>query len=35
MLPIVTWLCVIMLGPGSIAVFAWFLWDLRRIFRQQ
>jgi hypothetical protein len=28
-----TWLSVIVLGPGSIAVFIWFLIDLRRMFK--
>jgi hypothetical protein len=27
-----TWLSVFVLGPGSIAVFVWFLWDVKRIF---
>jgi hypothetical protein len=27
-----TWLSVIALGPGSIAIFCWFLWDVKRIF---
>jgi hypothetical protein len=26
-----TWLAVIILGPGSIAIFLWFLADLKRI----
>jgi hypothetical protein len=30
MMPIVTWASVLVLGPGSIAVFVWFLIDLRR-----
>jgi hypothetical protein len=28
-----TWLSIIALGPGAIAIFAWFLWDLKRISR--
>ena len=35
MLPIITWLSIIALGPGSIAIFLWFLWDLQRILRQE
>jgi hypothetical protein len=27
-----TWLSVLVLGPGSIAIFCWFLWDVKRIF---
>jgi hypothetical protein len=27
-----TWLSVLALGPGSIAIFCWFLWDVKRIF---
>ncbi len=26
-----TWLAVIILGPGAVAVFIWFLVDLKRI----
>lgn len=29
-----TWLSVIVLGPGSVAIFVWFLWDVKRIFRR-
>jgi hypothetical protein len=29
-----TWLSVIGLGPGSIAIFVWFLLDVKRIFRK-
>ena len=29
-----TWLAVIILGPGSIAIFLWFLADLKRILRR-
>jgi hypothetical protein len=29
-----TWLAVIILGPGSIAIFFWFLSDLKRILRR-
>jgi hypothetical protein len=28
---IVTWLSVIILGPGAVAIFVWFLLDLKRI----
>jgi hypothetical protein len=27
-----TWLSVLMFGPGSVAVFVWFLADVKRIF---
>lgn len=27
-----TWLAVVILGPGAMAVFFWFLFDLRRIW---
>jgi hypothetical protein len=27
-----TWLSVLILGPGSVAVFVWFLADVKRIF---
>ncbi len=27
-----TWLAVVILGPGAMAVFLWFLFDLRRIW---
>ncbi len=35
MMEIVTWLSVIVLGPGSVAIFVWFLCDLRKIFRKE
>lgn len=31
MMETATWLSVVILGPGSVAVFIWFLADLRRI----
>ena len=31
MMELVTWLAVIILGPGSIAIFVWFLCDLKQI----
>jgi hypothetical protein len=34
-LQIATWASVVILGPGSIAVFIWFLADLKRIFGRQ
>ena len=34
MIEIVTWASVVILGPGSIAIFMWFLCDLRKIFRR-
>jgi hypothetical protein len=33
MMQIATWLSVIILGPGAVAIFIWFLLDLRRILR--
>ena len=33
MMKIATWLSVIVLGPGSVAIFVWFLLDLKRILR--
>lgn len=30
-----TWLSVLVLGPGAIGVFVWFLWDVRRIFQRR
>ena len=27
-----TWISVIVLGPGSVAIFVWFLLDVKRIF---
>jgi hypothetical protein len=32
MIELVTWLSVLVLGPGSAAIFLWFLVDLKRIF---
>ena len=32
MMQIATWLAVIVLGPGAMAIFVWFLLDLKRIF---
>jgi hypothetical protein len=32
MMKLATWLSVLVLGPGSIAIFLWFLWDVKRIF---
>ena len=31
MMQLATWLSVIVLGPGSVAIFVWFLLDLKRI----
>jgi len=33
MMEIVTWLSVLVLGPGSVAIFVWFLLSLRQIIR--
>jgi hypothetical protein len=27
-----TWLSVVVLGPGSLAIFVWFLLDVKRVF---
>jgi hypothetical protein len=29
----VTWITVAVLGPGAVAIFVWFLLDLRRLLR--
>jgi hypothetical protein len=34
MMAIVTWLSVLVLGPGSVAIFVWFLFSLRRILQR-
>lgn len=34
MLELVTWLSVLVLGPGSIAIFAWFVVSLRGVIRE-
>ena len=34
MIQLATWLSVIVLGPGSMAIFVWFLRDLKRIVRR-
>jgi hypothetical protein len=31
MMELVTWLSVLVLGPGSVAIFVWFLLSLRRL----
>lgn len=33
MMEVATWLSVLALGPGSIAVFLWFLFSLRGMLR--
>lgn len=30
-----TWIAVIVLGPGSLGVFVWFIFDVRRMFRDR
>ena len=35
MIELATWLSVLVLGPGSVAVFVWFLFDLKRVFRRK
>lgn len=34
MMETATWLSVLILGPGSLAIFVWFLLDLKRIMRR-
>jgi len=34
MMQLATWLSVLILGPGSLAIFLWFLADLKRILRR-
>ena len=34
MIKILTYLSVLVLGPGAVAVFVWFLWDVRKLFRR-
>jgi hypothetical protein len=34
MMEVVTWLSVLALGPGSVAVFVWFLFSLKDILRR-
>jgi len=34
MMEIATWLSMIVLGPGAVAIFVWFLYDLKRILRE-
>lgn len=31
---LLTWLAILVLGPGALAVFVWFLRDVRRLFRE-
>ncbi len=28
-----TWLSVVVLGPGALAIFGWFIWDIPRQMR--
>jgi len=35
MMEVATWLSVLILGPGSIAIFVWFICDVKRIFRRE
>jgi hypothetical protein len=35
MMKVVTWLSVIILGPGSVAIFIWFLFSLRGALRRK
>lgn len=35
MMEFVTWLAVLMLGPGSAGIFVWFLFTLRRTFQRK
>jgi hypothetical protein len=34
MMQVATWLSVIVLGPGAVVIFVWFLLDLKRILRE-
>jgi hypothetical protein len=34
MMAFVTWLSVLVLGPGSVGIFVWFLFSVRDIFRR-
>jgi hypothetical protein len=34
MMQVVTWLSVIILGPGAVTIFIWFLLDLTRVSRK-
>jgi len=31
---VMTWIAVAILGPGSLAVFVWFLFDVRKLFKK-
>jgi len=33
MMQAATWISVAILGPGSVAIFVWFLFDAKKIFR--
>lgn len=33
MMEVATWLTVLVLGPGAVGIFLWFLKDLKRILR--
>jgi hypothetical protein len=35
MMQVVTWLSVLVLGPGSVAIFVWFLFSLRGAFDER
>jgi hypothetical protein len=35
MMELMTWLSVLVLGPGSVAIFVWFLFSVRDIFRRE
>ena len=32
---IATWVAVLILGPGALAVFLWFLFDLKNVFKKE
>jgi len=34
MMELATWLSVIVLGPGAVAIFVWFLLDMRKTSRR-
>lgn len=35
MMEIATWLSVLVLGPGSIAIFVWFVISIMEVFRSE
>jgi hypothetical protein len=35
MMQVATWISVLILGPGSVAIFIWFLLTLKQVFRKR